>query len=160
MSDDLTVAAVLDGEEVTDELRTEEVGTLASHVAALPEVRAALLDWQRSRRRPPGLVADGRDMGTVVFPDAPVKIFLTASVEARADRRYRELLSRGVSANMESLVEGLRARDQRDRERAASPLRPADDAIVVDSSSLSIDEVEAVAWRHLRDAGLLSDTAR
>ena len=120
----------------------------ASEVAKLPEVRAALLERQRAFRRPPGLVADGRDMGTVIFPDAVLKVFLTASVEARAARRHKQLIQKGFSANIDNLLRDLRERDERDSNRAVAPLRPAADAILLDTSSLSIDQAvdQVVAW--------------
>jgi cytidylate kinase len=113
----------------------------ASRVAAHPPVRAALLDWQRQRARAPGLVADGRDMGTVVFPWARLKIFLDASPEERALRRYKQLKGKGLDASLPALVTDIRERDERDRNRPVAPLRPADDALIVDSTTLSIDEV-------------------
>jgi cytidylate kinase len=131
----------LDGTDVTDAIRAEDVGRAASQLAVHPPVRAALLDLQRSFRMPPGLVADGRDMGTVVFPDARLKVFLTATVAARADRRHKQLMEKGISTNIHDLSRELEARDQRDIERAAAPLRPAEDAYQLDSSALSIDEV-------------------
>lgn len=133
----------LDGADVTDAIRREEVGVMASRVAVHPPLRAALLDLQRRFRRPPGLVADGRDMGTVVFPDAPLKVYLTASVEARAARRHKQLSEKGFPANMRALLQDLQERDARDSERAAAPLKPADGAKLLDSSTLSIDEVVA-----------------
>lgn len=131
----------LEGERVTEVIRTEDMGNRASQVAALSGVRAALLARQRSFREMPGLVADGRDMGTVVFPDAEVKIFLTASAEARAERRYKQLKEKGNSVNLAHLLEDIRERDERDSQRQASPLKPADDAIQLDTTNLSIDEV-------------------
>ena len=131
----------LDGEDVTDAIRAEAVGLMASRVAVHAAVRAALLDLQHRFRRAPGLVADGRDMGTVVFPGAVLKVFLTASVEARAERRHKQLSDKGISANLPALLQDLRDRDARDTSRAAAPLRPADDAKPLDSSGLSIDEV-------------------
>jgi len=131
----------LDGDNVTDLLRTEETGRLASKVAAIPAVREALLDLQRDFRKPPGLVADGRDMGTHVFPDATAKVFLTASPEERARRRYKQLKDKGIGVNLAALSEDIAERDRRDSQRAVAPLRPADDAHVLDSSNLSIDEV-------------------
>lgn len=131
----------LEGEDVTRQLRTEETGALASEVAKLPEVRAALLKRQQAFARDPGLVADGRDMGTVVFPDAPVKLFLTASAEERAARRYKELLEKGESVSLPALVEQVRSRDERDTNREASPLRSASDAYEIDTSEMSIQEV-------------------
>jgi cytidylate kinase len=134
----------LGGEDVTDAIRREEVSRAASQVAVHPDLRAALLDLQRARRVPPGLVADGRDMGTVVFPDATLKVYLTASVEARADRRYKQLIEKGFPANIATLSQELRARDARDAQRTASPLKPAEDAYQLDSSGLTIDEVVAL----------------
>jgi CMP/dCMP kinase len=139
----------LDGEDVTDAIRSEDVSQLASRIAVLSGVRKALLKLQRSQRRPPGLVADGRDMGTVVFPEANPKIYLTASVPARADRRYKQLMEKGFSASMPSLSQeqvrlDIEARDLRDAQRAASPLKPAEDAHCIDSSGLSVDEVVAL----------------
>jgi len=139
----------LDGRDVTDAIRSEEVSQFASRIAAINGVRQALLALQRSQRRAPGLVADGRDMGTVVFPEANPKIFLTASVSARADRRYKQLMEKGFSANIPSLSReqvrlDIEARDLRDAQRAASPLRAAEDAHRIDSSELSVDEVVAL----------------
>ncbi|ESR00028.1 cytidylate kinase [Stutzerimonas chloritidismutans AW-1] len=132
---------ILEGEEVTESIRNEQVGAGASQVAALPVVRTALLQRQKAFREAPGLVADGRDMGTVVFPDAPLKIFLTASAEERARRRYLQLKARGDDVNLASLLEEIRERDERDIQRAVAPLKPADDAVQLDSTTLSIDEV-------------------
>jgi len=132
---------LLEGEDVTREVRTEETGALASQVAQCPEVREALLKRQRLFARAPGLVADGRDMGTVIFPDAPVKIYLTASAEERASRRYKELIAKGENVSLPTLVEQVRSRDERDMTRESSPLRPAAGAINIDTSSLSIQEV-------------------
>ena len=132
---------LLEGEDVTREVRTEETGALASQVAQYPEVREALLKRQRLFARAPGLVADGRDMGTVIFPDAPVKIYLTASAEERASRRYKELIAKGENVSLPALVEQVRSRDERDMTRESSPLRPAAGAINIDTSSLSIQEV-------------------
>ncbi|TVP59813.1 MAG: (d)CMP kinase [Halomonadaceae bacterium] len=132
---------LLSGDDVTNEIRTETCGDAASQVAALPAVRAALLQRQRDFAQAPGLVADGRDMGTVVFPDAGAKIFLTASAEERAQRRYRQLLDLGQSVKLSALVADIEARDERDRTRAASPLKPADDAQVIDTTGLSVEEV-------------------
>lgn len=129
----------LDGRDVTDAIRDESVGNAASRIAALPALRQALLGLQHSFRRPPGLVADGRDMGTVVFPDAELKIFLTASAESRAERRHKQLIEKGFSANVPDLLRDLRQRDERDAHRAVAPLQPAKDAIVIDSTYLDID---------------------
>lgn len=130
-------------EDITDEIRREAVGNLASRVAAWPAVRKALLARQRDFRRAPGLVADGRDMGTVVFPDAPLKIFLDADVEIRAHRRHKQLMRKGFSAKLSDLLEDLRARDSRDRDRAHAPLVAARDAVTVDSSRIGIEETVA-----------------
>jgi cytidylate kinase len=132
---------LLEGQDVTDTIRTEKVGNEASKIGALPAVRTALLSRQRAFREMPGLATDGRDMGTVVFPDADVKIFLSASPEERARRRYNQLKEKGINVNLFDLVEELRERDQRDRERAVAPLRPADDAICIDTDKLTIEQV-------------------
>ncbi|MCQ4226738.1 (d)CMP kinase [Stutzerimonas stutzeri] len=132
---------ILEGEDVTEAIRNETVGAGASQVAALPVVRTALLQRQKAFREAPGLVADGRDMGTVVFPDAPLKIFLTASAEERARRRYLQLKARGDDVNLASLLEEIRERDERDTQRAVAPLKPAEGAIQLDSTTLSIEEV-------------------
>ncbi|MCO1334102.1 (d)CMP kinase [Microbulbifer sp. OS29] len=131
----------LEGCDVTADIRMERVGMAASKVAAIPGVRAALLQRQRDFREAPGLVADGRDMGTTVFPDAPVKIYLTASAEERARRRFTQLRERGVSVSLRDLLEDIRARDAQDMDRAASPLAPAEDAVELDSTGVGIDEV-------------------
>lgn len=131
----------LDNRDVTDEIRSETVGAAASKVAALGPVREAIVGLQHSFRQAPGLVADGRDMGTVIFPDAMVKVFLEASAEVRAERRYNQLKNNGLGVSLRALLETIEQRDERDRERAVSPLRPASDAVVIDSSSMSIDEV-------------------
>jgi len=133
----------LENQDVSRELRTETCGAAASQLAALPTVRQALLARQRAFQQPPGLVADGRDMGTVVFPDAPLKIFLTASVAARAERRYKQLKQQEIDVTMDSLVSEIALRDQRDMTRAVAPLIPAIDANIVDTTALNIDEVLA-----------------
>ncbi|MCG8276971.1 (d)CMP kinase [Stenotrophomonas sp. NLF4-10] len=138
--------------DATDELRLETTGALASAIAAIPEVRAALKERQRAFRVPPGLVADGRDMGTVIFPDAPFKVFLTASAEERAHRRHKQLKEKGVSVNFDDLLREIMARDARDAQRAVAPLRPADDAVLIDTSGIGIDDVVA------RVLGLVSAT--
>lgn len=135
------VKVILAGQDVTADIRTELAGDNASKVAVMQPVRDALLQRQRDFRQAPGLVADGRDMGTVVFPDAPVKIFLTASAEERAQRRYSQLKDAGVDVNIDALLEEIRVRDERDMNRSAAPLKPADDAQVIDSTGLSIEEV-------------------
>ena len=135
------VSVWLAGEDVTAHLRTEEGGRDASTVAALPAVREALLLRQQELARPPGLIADGRDMGTVVFPRAPLKIFLTASAEARAERRFHQLQGMGESVSLARLLTDIQQRDSRDQSRTVSPLVPAEDAIIIDSTALSADEV-------------------
>ena len=139
------VSVWLAGEDVTAHLRTEEGGRDASTVAALPAVREALLLRQQELARPPGLIADGRDMGTVVFPRAPLKIFLTASAEARAERRFHQLQGMGESVSLARLLTDIQQRDARDQSRTVSPLVPAEDAIIIDSTALSADEVLQVA---------------
>jgi cytidylate kinase len=132
---------ILEGEDVTDIIRTEKIGNAASVVAALPAVRAALLSRQRAFRELPGLVADGRDMGTVVFPDAEFKFFLTASVEVRSRRRFNQLKDLGINVNLGDLIDELNTRDKRDQERAVAPLKPASDAILINTDSLNVDQV-------------------
>jgi len=146
----------LSNQDVTLDVRSEEVSRRASEVAKIPEVRKRLLKRQRAFRRPPGLVADGRDMGTVVFPDATLKLFLTASPEVRAERRYKQLIDKGIPANLRSLSRDLAERDARDRNRAVAPLVPAPDSQVLDSSALSIDAVAEliVRWYRERTGGL------
>ncbi len=131
----------LEGAEVSEALRSEQCGNTASRVAALPEVRAALLERQRAFRKAPGLVADGRDMGTVIFPDAMLKIFLTASPAERAQRRYKQLKDKGLDVKMDSLVKDIAERDARDSARATAPLKPAQDALVLDTTRMSIEAV-------------------
>jgi len=147
---------ILSGQDVTDHIRTEAVGNRASEVAKIPQLRGALLARQRAFRRPPGLVADGRDMGTVVFPDAVLKVFLTASAEVRATRRHKQLIDKGIHANLAALSRDLTERDARDAARAVAPLRPAGDAVVLDSSLLSVDEVvdKVLMLFRKRNAGL------
>jgi 3-phosphoshikimate 1-carboxyvinyltransferase len=127
-------------EDVSEAIRTEEAGMNASKVSAFPGVREALIDVQRNFRQLPGLVADGRDMGTVIFPDAPLKVFLTASAACRAERRYKQLISKGISATLGSLRADLEARDARDSSRSVAPLKPAQDAQLLDNSNLTIEE--------------------
>ncbi|WP_455817928.1 (d)CMP kinase [Pseudomonas cerasi] len=141
---------ILEGEDVTSEIRTQDVSNTASKVAAFPRVREALLRRQRAFRDSPGLIADGRDMGTVVFPDAPVKIFLDASSEERANRRMLQLQEKGFSVNFERLLSEIKERDERDRNRAIAPLVPADDALVLDSTTMSIEQVIDIALNHAR----------
>ncbi|QMV61380.1 (d)CMP kinase [Pseudomonas berkeleyensis] len=145
---------ILEGEEVTDAIRNEQVGAGASMVASLPAVREALLQRQRAFQEMPGLVADGRDMGTVVFSDAPLKIFLTASAEERARRRYLQLKAKGDDVNLASLLDEIRARDERDTQRAVAPLKPAVDAILLDSTELSIEQVLERILREVADRDL------
>jgi len=147
--------ARVDGKELGLRIREEAVSAGASIVAAHPDVRHAVLDLQLKQRRPPGLVADGRDMGTVVFPDAPFKIYLDASLESRAERRYKQLLDKGLAANLHRLLAGLRERDQRDKGRTVSPLKPAPDAFIIDSTSLSIQAVLALSLERARAIGLI-----
>jgi cytidylate kinase len=139
---------LLSEREVSDEIRAEAVGVAASRIATLPGVRSALVDLQHGFRRAPGLVADGRDMGTVIFPAADLKVFLTASVEARADRRYKQLIGKGFPANMHALLQDLRERDARDTERAVAPLKPADGAHLLDTSEMTIEQAveKVLGW--------------
>ncbi len=132
---------ILEGNVVGAELRTEVTGNAASKVAAMPKVRQALFQRQRDFRQNPGLVADGRDMGTTIFPDAKVKVFLTASAEERAQRRYKQLKDKGISGNLAALLRDINERDERDSQRSASPLKPAEDAVIIDTSDLSIEQV-------------------
>ncbi|MFZ9310888.1 MAG: (d)CMP kinase [Arenimonas sp.] len=145
---------IVNGKEATADIRSELAGSMASALAAQPAVREALVLLQRSFRRPPGLVADGRDMGTVIFPDAPFKFFLTASPMERAQRRYKQLMEKGVSVKLDDLLHEIVARDERDANRAVAPLKPADDAIIIDSTSmpiaLVIDQILTVLPSHYR----------
>jgi cytidylate kinase len=146
----------LDGRDVTDRIRDEDVGAAASQVAVHGAVRRALLDRQRAFRRFPGLVADGRDMGTVVFPDARLKVFLTASPEERARRRHKQLIEKGISSTIESLLRDIRERDARDAERAVAPLAPAADAVILDTTGMTI----AAAVRYVLDRFQASESGR
>jgi cytidylate kinase len=143
-----------DGVDVGDAIRSEAVSSASSQVAALPGVRQALLALQHGFAVLPGLVADGRDMGTVVFPDAPLKIFLDASPEERAQRRYKQLKDKDLSVSLRALILSIRERDERDRSRAVSPLKPAQDAVLIDSSGRSIERVCALAWQYVVERGL------
>ena len=145
---DNDLAILLDGEDITRLIRNEEMGAKASQVAVIPAVREALLARQRAFLQQPGLVADGRDMGTVVFPDSVLKIYLTASAEERAQRRYKQLKDKGIDVNLSSLVEDLRLRDERDMNRKTAPLKPASDAIIIDTTELNIEQVtsEVINW--------------
>jgi len=147
-ADNGDVLVMLENQDVTNDIRTETAGNNASKVAALPSVREALLQRQRDFAASPGLIADGRDMGTTVFPQATQKFFLTASAAVRAERRYKQLKEKGFDANLISLIEEIEQRDERDRSRSASPLRPADDAVAIDTSDKSIDEVFAEVLSH------------
>lgn len=141
LENDNSAQILLEGIKVTDAIRQEAVSMAASKVAAYPGVRAALLERQRAFAVAPGLIADGRDMGTTVFPTAHVKLFLTASAEARAERRYKQLCRKGEIVDMAELVRDIRERDERDSNRAISPLKPAGDAVIIDSTAMTIDEV-------------------
>ncbi|GFN45961.1 cytidylate kinase [Candidatus Regiella insecticola] len=141
VSNNKQLQVILEGEDITNEIRTEAIGKSASQVATFPRVRAALLLRQRAFRKKPGLVADGRDMGTVVFPDAPVKIFLDASVQARAHRRMLQLQAEGLNVSFERLLVDIQERDNRDRSRLIAPLVPAADALILDSTNMSIEQV-------------------
>ena len=153
---DAGVTVWLSGEDVTSAIRSEEGGADASQVAALEPVRAALLLRQQELARPPGLIADGRDMGTVVFPEAPLKIFLTASAEARAERRFHQLQGMGESVSLARLLTDIEQRDARDQSRSVSPLVPAEDAIVIDSTALTADEVLQAASELAKSRKLMS----
>jgi len=145
---------LLDGRDATTDIRTAEVGAGSSRVAVFATVRGALLGRQRAFRRPPGLVADGRDMGTVVFPDAGLKVFVTATAEERAARRYKQLIEKGNSVTIESLLRDIRERDARDTGRAAAPLKPAADAVVLDTTGLSIEASIAFVLERYRSLGV------
>ena len=146
--------AMLDGRDVADTLRTEEVSSVASRIAVHPALRHALMARQRAFRLPPGLVAEGRDMGSVVFPDADLKVFLTASAEQRAERRHKQLITKGISVTIDGLLRDIRERDVRDSTRAAAPLAPAPDAVILDTTDLSIAEVtDAVLALHRERPG-------
>lgn len=136
-------AVEIDGRDVSDAIRSETVGIAASRIAAQPAVRSALLERQRAFRQPPGLVAEGRDMGSVVFPDAGLKIYLTASPEARAERRYKQLMDKGMGATMTALLQDIRERDERDSRRAAAPLQKSADAVLIDTTRMSAAEAVA-----------------
>jgi len=148
---------ILSGQDVTDKIRDEAVGIRASQIAKQPAVRAALLERQRGFRRPPGLVADGRDMGTVVFPDAVLKVFLTAGVQTRAQRRYKQLIDKGNHANLAALSRDLEERDKRDAAREVAPLKPASDAVSLDSSGLTIEEVVDRVLKEYRERKAAND---
>jgi len=141
---------IVNGHDATDEIRTETCGAAASAIAAIPSVRTALLDKQRSFRKAPGLVADGRDMGTVIFPDAQFKVFLTASAEERAKRRYKQLKEKGLGVTLGALLREIQARDVRDAERPVAPLKPAEGATLIDSTGMPIDAVVALVLGPMR----------
>ncbi|MEH6444598.1 MAG: (d)CMP kinase [Oceanospirillaceae bacterium] len=145
---------VLEGESVTQELRLEETGNMASIIAAIPGVRSALLARQREFSDMPGLIADGRDMGTVVFPQAHLKVYLDASVEERANRRYKQLINKGLDASLEEILAELKKRDERDTKRAIAPLKPAEDALILDSTQLTIEQVLEAVMEEARHKGL------
>ncbi len=149
------VEIILEGEVVTQAIRTEEIGNHASKLAAIPEVRDGLLSRQRAFSQSPGLVADGRDMGTVVFPSAPIKVFLTASAEERAQRRLMQLQEKGETVNLEELVETIKERDERDANREIAPLVPAAGALVIDSTDLTIEQVVEIIFDETVKAGLV-----
>lgn len=141
----------LNGDEVTSDIRDENVGALASRLACLKEIRAALIQKQRNCRQAPGLVADGRDMGSVIFPDALLKVFLNASAQARASRRYKQLKEKGIDANLMRLTEDLEQRDSMDAKRVIAPLRPAADAVKIDTTNMSVNEVFGKVYQLLQD---------
>lgn len=151
--------AMLDGRDVADALRVEAVSSVASRIAVHPAVRRALLARQRAFRAPPGLVAEGRDMGTVVFPDARLKVFLTATAAARAERRHKQLIGKGISVNIDTLLRDIRERDIRDSTRAASPLVPAPDAVTLDTTDLSIAEVTTAVLAFYRERRARDDAS-
>ena len=146
---------ILDNEDISDSVRTEQAGEYASRVAVHGKVRQALVQRQRDFAQAPGLVADGRDMGTVIFADAPLKIYLTASAEARAERRYKQLMKKGESVSLPALLEDVRRRDERDMQRLVAPLKPADDAIQLDSTTMGIEEVLQTVFTLIQTRGLL-----
>lgn len=152
------VEILINGEPLTDDIRNETVGGYASKVAVFPKVRTALLDVQRDMAKRSGLIADGRDMGTVIFPDAPVKVFLTASAKARADRRVARLTQAGKSANYEAILAEIEARDERDQNRSVAPSRPADDAPVLDSSAMDAEAVYLSVRKFCEKQGIVFPT--
>ncbi|MCX7512407.1 (d)CMP kinase [Frateuria sp. STR12] len=149
-ADDGETRVIVNGHDATDELRTETAGAAASAIASIPSVRQALVDLQLGFRKAPGLVADGRDMGTVIFPDAPFKVFLTASAAERAKRRYKQLKEKGLNVTLGALQREIEARDERDASRTVAPLRPADDAVLVDTTGMPIDTVVAKVFAVVR----------
>ncbi len=151
-------AVLVDGVDMTARIREEEVSEAASRVAARQPVRDAILELQRAQRRFPGLVADGRDMGTVVFPEAPLKVYLDATVQVRAERRYNQLKNKGLSVSLAALLASIQERDERDRRRAVAPLRPAPGAILIDSTNMSIEAVLSRVLDEARSLGLTPST--
>ncbi|MGB1236960.1 MAG: (d)CMP kinase [Pseudomonadales bacterium] len=152
--DEDELQVILEGESVTQELRLEETGATASVVAAIAQVRTALLERQREFAQAPGLIADGRDMGTVVFPQATLKVYLDANVQERANRRYKQLINKGLDASLDLILNDLQERDRRDMQRAVAPLKPAEDALVLDSTDLSIERVLEIVLEEARHKGL------
>ena len=152
--EEAAVDITLEGQLVSNLIRNEEVGKAASVVAAIPAVRSALLERQRAFATAPGLIADGRDMGTVVFPNAPLKIYLDASADVRAQRRYNQLISKGANASLQAILDDVRARDDRDMNRSVAPLRPAEGAIILDSTQLTIEQVLTRVLEEVRHLGL------
>ncbi|MGB0662284.1 MAG: (d)CMP kinase [Pontibacterium sp.] len=152
--EEAAVDITLEGQLVSNLIRNEEVGKAASVVAAIPAVRTALLERQRAFATAPGLIADGRDMGTVVFPNAPLKIYLDASADVRAQRRYNQLISKGANASLQAILDDVRARDDRDMNRSVAPLRPAEGAIILDSTQLTIEQVLTRVLEEVRHLGL------
>lgn len=148
------VAVFLDDKDITGRLRSHQTSEMASLVASVPAVREALAERQRQFRKAPGLIADGRDMGTVIFPDAPLKLYLTASPQARAERRYKQLKEKGESVNLSRLSQDIKKRDERDSSRAVAPLKPAEDAHVIDSTEMSINEVLDTIHKLLKESNL------
>ncbi|SNS37674.1 cytidylate kinase [Noviherbaspirillum humi] len=149
-------SVLLAGRDVSEAIRAEQVGNAASRIAVLPALRRALVGLQLSFRQAPGLVADGRDMGTVIFPDADLKVFLTASVEARAQRRYKQLIDKGISASMDDLLKDLKERDARDSNRAVAPLKPAEGAYLLDTSEMTADRAVEQVLGWYAEAGKLA----
>lgn len=154
-SDKNKKSVLLMGKDITDAIRTEEISRISSIISSSSGVRAALVTRQKAFLQPPGLVTDGRDMGTVIFPDAPLKLFMTASAEIRAQRRLNQLKNKGFDGNLDAILSDLNARDRRDRERTVSPLIAADDAVLIDTSDLSIDDVISKIWTLIVERKLL-----
>ncbi len=149
---------ILDGKDVTNAIRSEQISQASSKVSAIPEVRAILVERQRAFLVAPGLVTDGRDMGTIIFPDAPLKIFMTASAKVRAQRRYKQLKSKGIDGNLAAILQELNARDIRDQQRSVAPLKRASDAVEIDTSNLSIAQVYQQLWQLVKARHLLTES--